>query len=49
MVRVDIIKEVKESQVFCVLADETKDMSKKEQLSFVLRFYYDGAVHESFF
>ncbi|XP_041834348.1 zinc finger MYM-type protein 1-like [Melanotaenia boesemani] len=48
MVRSDIIKEVRESQVFSLLADETKDLSKKEQLSFVLRYYYDGAVHESF-
>lgn len=43
----DIIKEVKESQVFSVFIDETKDLRKKEQLSFVLRYYYDGAVHKS--
>ena len=48
MVREEIIKEVKESKVFSVIADETKDLKKKEQLSLVLRYYYNGAVHESF-
>lgn len=48
MVREDIIEEVKESEVFSVIADETKDLKKKEQLSLVLRCYYNGAVHESF-
>ena len=38
MVRSTIIKEVKESQVFALMADETKDVSKKEQMSFVLRY-----------
>ena len=48
MVRDEIIREVKESEVFSVIADETKDLKKKEQLSLVLRYYYNGAVHESF-
>lgn len=48
MVREEIIQEVKESEVFSVIADETKDLKKKEQLSLVLRYYYNGAVHESF-
>lgn len=48
MVREEIIQEVKESAVFSVIADETKDLKKKEQLSLVLRYYYNGAVHESF-
>ena len=39
---------MKESEVFSVIADETKDLKKKEQLSLVLRYYYNGAVHESF-
>uniref|UniRef100_A0A667Z4Q8 TTF-type domain-containing protein n=1 Tax=Myripristis murdjan TaxID=586833 RepID=A0A667Z4Q8_9TELE len=37
-----------ESEVFSVIADETKDLKKSEQLSLVLRCYYNGAVHESF-
>lgn len=35
---------IKEIQVFCVLADEMKNHSKK---SFLLRYYYDGAARES--
>lgn len=48
MVRSTIISEVKESQVFALMADETKDAKKKEQISLVLRYYYRGAVKESF-
>ncbi len=48
MVRSSIINEVKESGVFSIMADETKDTKKKEQISFVLRYYYQGAVKESF-
>lgn len=39
---------VKEGAQFSVLVDETKDVKKKEQISFVLRYYYNGVVHESF-
>lgn len=48
MVRASIINEVKESEVFSLMADETKDLKKKEQISLVLRYYYAGAVKESF-
>lgn len=48
MVQTEIIKEVKVSEVFSVIADETKDLGKKEQVSLVLRYYYNGTVHESF-
>lgn len=48
MVRSEIIKEVKDSEYFSVMADETKDVSKKEQISFILRYYYNGAIKESF-
>ena len=33
MVRASIINEVKESEVFSLMADETKDLKKKEQIS----------------
>ena len=39
MVRDEIIKEVKESEQFSVIVDETKDVKKKEQMSFVLRYF----------
>lgn len=48
MVRESIIQEVKDSEVFSVIADETKDLKKSEPLSLELRYYYDGAVHKSF-
>ena len=48
MVLGEIMDEVKASKYFSVMADETKDISKKEQMSIVLRYYYDGAVRESF-
>ncbi|XP_041638517.1 zinc finger MYM-type protein 1 [Cheilinus undulatus] len=48
MVRSTIISEVKESQVFALMTDETKDAKKKEQISLVLRYYYRGTVKGSF-
>lgn len=48
MVRTSIISEVAQSEAFSILVDETKDLSKKEQMSFVIRYYYNGAVRESF-
>lgn len=48
MVRTEIISEVKKSEAFSIMVDETKGLSKKEQLSFVIRYYYDREVQESF-
>ncbi|XP_022529426.2 zinc finger MYM-type protein 1 isoform X1 [Astyanax mexicanus] len=48
MVRTKIIEEVKDSEVFSIMVDETKDVKKKEQISLVVRYYFSGAVHESF-
>lgn len=48
MVRKDIIEEVKQSGALSILADETKDLKKQEQISLLLRYYYKGTVHESF-
>ncbi|XP_019718752.1 zinc finger MYM-type protein 1 isoform X1 [Hippocampus comes] len=48
MVRTEIAEEVKNSEVFSIIADETKDVKKKEQISIVLRYYYNGAIQESF-
>uniref|UniRef100_A0A8C6SRB2 Zinc finger MYM-type protein 1-like n=1 Tax=Neogobius melanostomus TaxID=47308 RepID=A0A8C6SRB2_9GOBI len=47
MVRTSI-SEVAQSEAFSILVDETKDLSKKEQMSFVIRYYYNGSVCESF-
>lgn len=48
MVAKEIVREVKDSAQFSVIVDETKDVSKSEQISFVVRYYYNGAIHESF-
>lgn len=48
IVRNDILKEVKQSRAFSILADETKDLKKQEQIYFVLRYFYNRTVHESF-
>ena len=48
MVREGIVEEVKQSEYFTVLVDETKDVSKQEQVSFVLRYFANQKVQESF-
>lgn len=48
MIRKQIIKEVKSSKYFALIVDESKDVSKSEQVSFVLRYYLKGQVYESF-
>lgn len=48
MVQGEIIKEVKENEELSAIADETKDLQKKEQMSLVVQYYYNGAIHESF-
>lgn len=40
--------EIGECKYFAVLVDETKDLSKQEQMSFIIRYLYDGEVHEEF-
>uniref|UniRef100_A0A8C5ME33 TTF-type domain-containing protein n=1 Tax=Leptobrachium leishanense TaxID=445787 RepID=A0A8C5ME33_9ANUR len=47
LVREEIADSLKDSP-FSILADETKDRSKAEQLSVVVRYFYDQAVHERF-
>lgn len=43
-----ISKEVSDAGLFAVMADETKDVSKQEQLSIVVRYYKEGSLHERF-
>ena len=44
-----ITAEVKEAGYFTIITDETKDISKCEQLSICLRYVYEGVIHERFF
>ncbi|KAL3187177.1 hypothetical protein MRX96_025905 [Rhipicephalus microplus] len=43
-----IKEEMKSSQCFALIVDKTKDLSKTEQLSVVVRYYLNGAVFERF-
>ena len=43
-----ITAELQEASFYTIIADETKDISKREQLSIVLKYVYDGIVHERF-
>ena len=47
-VRTMIKAELQSAQLYTVIADETKDVSKSEQLSLVLRYLYNGSTHERF-
>ena len=43
-----IVEEVRQSGEFSLMVDETKDVSKMEQISIVLRYYHGDSVKESF-
>lgn len=44
----DIKEEITEAKYYSIIADESKDLSKKEQLTLVLRYVYKGLIHEEF-
>ena len=44
-----ITTEVKEADQFTIIANETKDISKHEQLSICLRYVFKGINHERIF
>ncbi len=44
----EIIQEVNEAGVFSILVDESKGVSKMEKTSFVIRYFYDEEIQESF-
>ena len=48
MVREQIVEEVKTRGQFALIVNETKDVSKTEQISFALRYFYNESVYESF-
>ena len=45
-IRDTIINEVKEALYFSILVDETKDLSKKEQLAIMVRYVHNGMIKE---
>lgn len=48
MVRDSIAEEVKLSGEFSIMADDSKDCRKLEQMCIVLRYFHKGSVYESF-
>ena len=45
---IKIIKEVRVAHYYTILVDETKDISKKEQLTLILCYVLKGVIHERF-
>lgn len=43
-----ISAELQKALCFAIIADESKDISKTEQLSIVVRYYLDGTIYERF-
>ena len=49
MVRDSIVEDVKDAQYFSLIADETKDVSKTEIISIIIRYYVSKkGIQESF-
>ncbi|XP_063765900.1 zinc finger MYM-type protein 1-like [Eleginops maclovinus] len=48
MVREQVSNEVKLGEHFALMVDETKDVSKKEQISVALRYLNNDMIHEEF-
>lgn len=48
MIRKAISSEVMEAEHFALMVDETKDVSKQEQLSIVVRYMHQEKIHEEF-
>uniref|UniRef100_H3AA53 TTF-type domain-containing protein n=1 Tax=Latimeria chalumnae TaxID=7897 RepID=H3AA53_LATCH len=46
VLRESIIEEVRQAKYFSVLVDETKDVSKKEQLGLLLHYHQKGIIQE---
>ena len=47
-IRKEICDEVVSAENFAIMVDETKDVSKIEQISFVIRYLYQGEIKEAF-
>ncbi|XP_068114995.1 zinc finger MYM-type protein 1-like [Hyperolius riggenbachi] len=48
LVRQEITSEISHAGVFSIQVDESKDIAKNEQLSFVMRYVYNDKIHEEF-
>jgi hypothetical protein len=43
-----ISTELQKSLCFAIMVDESKDITKREQLSIVVRYYFEGTIYERF-
>lgn len=48
MIQAIISDELQKSQYFSIIVDETKDISKIEQISVVIRYFLNGVIYERF-
>ncbi|XP_076348019.1 zinc finger MYM-type protein 1-like, partial [Tachypleus tridentatus] len=48
MIRKNISKEIMKAEHFALMVDETKDVSKQEQLSIMVRYHHQQSLHEEF-
>ena len=48
MIRKEISMEIMEAEHFALMVDETKDVSKQEQLAIVVRYLHQQTIHEEF-
>lgn len=46
---ISLKEQVKKAKYFSLIADETSDISRTEQVSICLRYIKDGTIHERFF
>ena len=49
VIKHEIVSQVKQARFFSILADETTDFSRQEQLTVCLRYVVDHSVYERFF
>jgi len=48
MIQAIISDELQKSQYFSIIVDETKDISKIEQISVIIRYFLNGVIYERF-
>ena len=46
LIRSDIKEEILQAEFYSIIADESKDLSKKEQMTLALRYSYENEIHE---
>jgi hypothetical protein len=47
-IRREIVQQLRQHGRFAIMVDESRDLSRKEQLSLCVRYLHDGTIHECF-